>query len=151
MASDGSRGPKPWCQRQATTIFVRVPNAEWAAVRYGGKCEFRAACGKHSALWNVPTPTPAVAYCVDQIGRYRSSLMVLEDVWREPLGAITPESLEAEGYGTYQDFKRAWIKREHRAFPPLRMTTVYRIRPWRPEDEHAMASELLHRLYGDFF
>jgi len=31
------------------------------------------------------------------------------------------------------------------------MTTVYRIRPWRPEDEHAMASELLHRLYGDFF
>src|SRR5215208_5938634 len=35
--------------------------------------------------------------------------------------------LEAEGYGTYQDFKRAWIKREHRAFPPLRMTTVYRI------------------------
>lgn len=77
------------------TVFVRVPRAGWAAVVCGTKREFRAACGNHSALWSVQTPTPAVAYAVSDIGLYDSALIVLEAVWREPLGAISPESLAA--------------------------------------------------------
>lgn len=150
MGADGSRGPKPFTQRRMSTVFVRVPSAEWAAVRYGHKREFRAACGKHSALWSVATPTPAVAYTVNSYGHYDSALMVLDDVWREPLGAITAESLAAEGCESFAEFRRAWIEREKRWFPPLRMTTVYRIRPWAQDDDAQMADLLLRRLYGEF-
>jgi hypothetical protein len=70
--------------------------------------------------------------------------------WREPLGAISKESLAAEGFDTYAESRRAWRIREKRYFPPLRMTTVYRVRPWTPEDARVMAEVLLERLYGDF-
>jgi hypothetical protein len=150
MGSHSSRGPLPYAQRQTSTVFVRVPPAEWAAVKIGVKREFRAGCGKHSALWNVQTPTPAVAYTVSRISGHRSALMVLEDVWREPLGAISPESLAAEGFESIAEFRRHWIAREHRSFPPLRVTTVYRVRPWTAADNREMADALLRRLYADF-
>jgi len=133
-----------------STIFVRVPRAEWAAVTIGDKHEFRAASGKHSPLWNVATPTPAIAYTIDAFGRHHSSILVLEDVWREPLGAISPASIAAEGFESIGEFRRHWMAREHRHFPPLRMTTVYRVRPWALCDSRAMADILLHRLYGEF-
>lgn len=129
---------------------MRVPRAEWTAVTVGGKREFRAGCGKHSPLWNAVTPTPAVAYTIDGFGRYHSSMMVLEDVWREPLGAISPASLAAEGFESIGQFRRHWMDREHRRFPPLRMTTVYRVRPWAEGDDRTMAVVVLGRLYGDF-
>lgn len=150
MESDGSRGPRPYNQRQTSTVFVRVPRAEWAAVTVGAKREFRAACGRHSALWNVHLPTPAVAYTIDTFGRYDSSIMVVEEVWREPLGAISSASLAAEGFATLGEFRRHWMDREHRRFPPLRMTTVYRIRPWAEGDDRRMADAMLRRLYGEF-
>lgn len=131
-------------------MFVRVPRRDWLAVKFGHKREFRAACGKHSALFNVATPTPAVAYTILFSGEYDSTLMVLEAVWREPLGAITEESLANEGFDTFAEFRRAWMIREHRRFPPLRMTTVYKLRPWTPQDEQTMGEVLLERLYGDF-
>lgn len=150
MGSDGSRGPRPFAKRQTSTVFVRVPRAEWAAVTVGAKREFRAACGKHSALWTVELPTPAIAYTVNSIGDYASTIIVLEDVWREPLGAISPASLAAEGFETIGAFRRHWMNREHRRFPPLRMTTVYRVRPWTSEDDVGMAEVVLRRLYGGF-
>jgi hypothetical protein len=130
-------------------VFVRVPRAEWAAVTCGSKREFRAACGKHSALWNVKVPTPAIAYTVSTLGEYASMIMVLEDVWREPLGAISPISLAAEGFESISEFRRHWIEREHRPFPPLRVTTVYRLRPWTAADDIEMADAVLRHLYGE--
>jgi hypothetical protein len=150
MGSDGSRGPKPYVQRRVSTVFVRVPRAEWPAVVCGTKREFRAACGNHSALWSVQAPTPAVAYTVSSVGVYDSVLMVLEAVWREPLGAISAESLAAEGFASFAEFRSAWIRREKRRFPLLRMTAVYRIRPWTLDDERLMGELLLERLYGEF-
>lgn len=150
MASDGSRGPKPYTQRRASTIFVRVPTREWAALRYGGKREFRAGSGKVSALWNVETPVPAVAYTVDSLGRYEAALMVLEAVWREPLGAITEESLAAEGHETFGEFRLAWCRRERRRFPALTLTTAYRVRAWTADDDREMGDVMLRRLYGEF-
>jgi hypothetical protein len=127
-------------------VFVRVPRADWPAIICGTKREFRAACGKHSALWTVQTPTPAVAYTVSRIGVYDSALMVLERVWREPLGAISAESLAAEGFASFAEFRRHWMRREKRRFPLLRMTTVYRVRPWMPDDEPRMADTLFMNL-----
>ena len=150
MGSDGSRGPKPYVQRRVSTVFVRVPRAEWPAIVCGSKWEFRAACGNHSALWTVQTPTPAVAYSVSSLGVYDSALMVLEAVWREPLGAISDESLAAEGFKSFAEFRSAWMRREKRRFPLMRMTTVYRVRPWTLEDDAEMAEVLLRRLYGQF-
>ena len=150
MASTGTRGPKPWTQHRASTIFLRVPSADWTAVRHGNKREFRAESGKVSQLWNVACPVPVVAYRLDSSGRYDSALMVLEAVWREPLGAISPESLEAEGFESFAHFRRAWCIREKRRFRPLHMTTVFRVRPWDSDDDRAMADALLVRLYGEF-
>lgn len=150
MAPTTARGPKPWSQHRVSTIFLRVPSADWTAVRHGRKREFRAESGKVSQLWNVECPVPVVAYKVDSGGRYDSVLMVLESVWREPLGAISPESLEAEGFESFAHFRRHWCIRERRRFRPLHMTTVFRLRPWLPDDGPAMADALLRRLYGDF-
>lgn len=148
--TNGARGPKPYRQRQASTVFVRVPRAEWAAIKHGAKHEFRAASGQHSALWNVTTPSPAVAYSINGCGGHDCALMVLEKVWREPLGAISDESLAAEGFATFGEWRRAWCIREHRRFPPLRMTTVYRVRPWTADDTTEMGDVLLAHLYGDY-
>lgn len=76
--------------------------------------------------------------------------MVMEDKWLEPLGAISPDSLAAEGFSTIGEFRRYWMQREKRRFMPTRMVTVYRVRPWVPgEDDNNMAALILQRLYGD--
>ena len=145
-----SRGPKPYNQRQISTVFVRVPVAEWGAIRDGRNSEFRAQSGNASALWTVETPVPCVAYKVDHLGRYDAMLMVLEAVWRERLMAISEESIAAEGFASFPEFRRHWMLRENRRFRPLAMTTVYRVRPWVPEDVDEMGELLLRRLFGEF-
>ena len=76
--------------------------------------------------------------------------MVLEAVWREPLGVISPESLAAEGFESFAHYRRYWCIREKRLFRPLHKTTVFRVRRWDSEDDRAMADVLLQRLYGEF-
>jgi hypothetical protein len=39
-------------------------------------------------------------------GGHDAALMVLERCWREPVGAISDESLLREGYATFADFRR---------------------------------------------
>jgi len=148
--ADGSHGPRPWTQRKAQTIFLRVPNADWVQVKRGLKTEFRAAAGACSKFWNLEPPTPVVAYRVHPNLGYDSELMVLEAKWEEALGAITPESLANEGFQTLADFRKYWCARERRRFPPLRVITCYRVRPWELGDAETMSLSLLKRLYGDF-
>ena len=94
------------------------------------------------------------AHAADPQGRLivaNAELMVLESMWREPLGAISPESLAAEGYGSLAEYRRYWMARERRRFAPTRMITVYDVRPWRgDEDVERFARLLLERLYGAF-
>jgi hypothetical protein len=45
---------------------------------------------------------------------------------------------------------RAWVIREKRRFPLLAPVTVYKVRPWTPEDASAMGEALLRHLYGEF-
>lgn len=102
------------------------------------------------ALHALSLPLPCVAYRLHPQYGYDAALMVLEDVWREPLGAIGEESIGNEGYASMSEFRRAWVIREKRRFPLLAPVTVYRLRPWAPEDAAAMGDALLRQLYGDF-
>jgi hypothetical protein len=76
--------------------------------------------------------------------------MVLEAIWREPLGAISEKSLANEGYDSFAQFRRAWTIRERRRFPLTAPVTVHRVRPWTPEVAAGMGEALLRQLYGEF-
>lgn len=150
MGSDGSNGPKPYTQRQASTVFLRVPTADWVEVKRGMKTEFRGSPGAMSGLKFVETPTPVVAYRLRQPDDYDAALMVLEDRWQEPLGSINEESLRREGFETFAEFRRHIVNRERRKFRLTRMVTVYRVRPWQSVDRERFGDLLLERLYGAF-
>jgi hypothetical protein len=144
------RGPKPYNQHHASTIFVRVPSDEWHAVKGGYKREIRSRQSSTTAIQGLSLPTPCVAYRLHPHHGYDAALMVLEGVWREPLGAISEESIANEGYATMAEFRRAWVMREKRRFPLLAPVTVHRVRPWTPEDAAGMGKALLRQLYGEF-
>jgi hypothetical protein len=126
-----------------------VPKADWGLVRAGRKTEFRASPSVCPQLWKVEPPVPVVAYAVFG-DRYKKELMVVEEAWREPLGAITEESLRRERQPDLAHFRRYWMARENTAFKPMRMVSVFRVRPWREGDDRAMADRLLELLYGEF-
>lgn len=150
MGADGSHGPRPFTQRQARTAFLRVPTADWIVVRRGIKREFRASPRAVSKLWSIEPPTPVVAYRYHESHGYDSKLMVLEDTWIEPLGAISEESLKAEGFANLAEFRRYFMARERTRFKPTRKITVYRVRPWLPADARFFGARLFGRLYGEF-
>lgn len=148
MGSSGE-GPRPYTQRQARTIFLRVPYTEWRLVTSGRKQEFRASPRACSQLWDVEPPVPVVAYAIFPGRGYQRQLMVLEERWQEPLGAISPESLVRERQPDIAHFRRYWMQREKTAFKPTRMVSVYRVRPFGQGDMEHMADRLFQRLYGE--
>lgn len=150
MAADGSRGPRPYTQRQLSTLFLRIPSGEFRRVISGRKTEFRASPGKASQLQLAETPTPVVGYTVHRTRGHDARLLVLERTWQEPLGAISAESLAAEGQPDLAHFRRYWMGRTHRAFTPTRKVVVYAIRPWINGDRETFEYELFERLYGSF-
>lgn len=152
MAADGSRGPRPFTQRRVSTTFLRVPTRDWAAVKRGYKTEFRAGVGKNAVpqLFGVQTPIPVLAYSIRN-GRHDAQMMVLEALWQEPLGAISPESLAREGFASLADFRAYWVAREHKRFTPTRQVFAYRVRQWAPGDADALAQRIFEHLYGEFF
>lgn len=151
MANDGTRGPKPYKRTLTSTLFLRVPVSEWGLVKRGAKREFRAAPGIQSQLQHVELPMPVVGYAVDRHGRHDGRLMILESMWIEPLGAITPDSLAAEGCKSLAEFRRRWILTHRKRFTPTRRIAVFVVRPWRKGvDERVMADRLLEHLYGEW-
>lgn len=143
-----SSAPKPWSQYEARTTFLRVPAADWPKVKQGIKTEFRATGRGITQLWNVKTPTPVVGYA-HYAGRWDSRLLVLEDTRQETLGAISPESLEREGFESMAHFRRYWMGRTHRRFPPMARVQVYQVRVFTADDTVVLGSAMLQRLYGE--
>lgn len=150
MGSTSKDSPKPWTQRKATTVFLRVPREDWSAVKIGAKTEFRMPGGRAmSQLWSCKTPTPVVAYAIRGHEQYDSKLMILEAHWREPVAGISEESLKREGFPDMAHFRRYWMRRTRRRFRPLQEVSVYRVRPFTDADVTPMAVRLLGRLYGE--
>lgn len=140
--------PEPWRQFEARTTFLRVPAEDWPSVRIGAKTEFRASGRSVTQLWNVTCPMLVVGYRVRR-GVHDSRLFVLEETHTEPLGAISPESLAREGYGSVAEFRRYWVGRTKQRFKPLAKVQVYRIRAATPEDRATLGLKLLERLYQE--
>lgn len=157
MAADGTRGPKPYEQRQASTLFVRVPAVNWPFVKRGHHREFcglRGKAGSIVGILSIPTPTPIVAYSMKNVGRYGNqepvyehALMVLQVVRHEPIAAV---DFEAQGHVSFAAFRRSYMERTHERFDSAEKVMTYRVRPWEPGDTEAMGFALLNRLYGDF-
>jgi hypothetical protein len=151
VAADGSLGPRPFKQRRVSTTFLRVPARDWPAVKRGYKTEFRAGNGRNAVpqLFGIHTPCPVVAYSIRN-GHYDAKVMVLEELWQEPLGAISPESLAREGFKTFAEFRTYWLERERKRFRPTRQVFAYRVRPWAPQDADTLAGRMFSHLYGEF-
>lgn len=157
--SGGSRGPRPYTQRRLSTFFLRVPAIDWVPVTHGVKSEFRAAPNQvPQALLRdtIELPTPVVAYRVSTEGGHAHRLihahrlMVLEETWVEPLGAISEEGLRREGFESVAHFRRYWMARSRRRFRPLQKVRVFRVRLIVPGDWEAFAEVFMDRLYGEF-
>lgn len=150
MGADGSRGPKPYEQKQASTIFLRVPADDWLLVKQGRKTEFRGQPGMVSGLKFVEPPTPVVAYSYSRTRGYDAMLMVLEDRYTEPLMGITEEALAREGFPSLAHFRRYMMRREGRRFSPTLEVTAYIVRRFTEADIPHFSQRLLEHLYGAF-
>jgi hypothetical protein len=152
MAEQRTRysSPKPWRQFEARTSFLRVPADDWPSVRQGRKTEFRATGARHmTQMWNVTCPMPVVGYAFRRAAEPDSALLVLEATWREPIGAISPESLEREGFPDIAHFRRYWMERYKRRFAPMQTVQVYRVRPAARDDLAILGLKLIEKLYGE--
>lgn len=146
-------------KRQASSLYLRMPRVDWAKLCHGSKTEFRLRCGRSTPRFHkVKPPVPVIGFSL-RLSRAdtETALFVLEEISCEPLRAISPESLEREGYDTLAEFRRYWRTREQRlssaqrvGWAPLAKVMVYRVRPFTEEDIQPHALRLLHHLYGDF-
>jgi hypothetical protein len=141
-------------QRQASTLFLRVPTQDWRRVIRGEITEFRAAPGNVPQMLQVVLPTAVVAYRI-HAGKHDTKLMLLEAVRQEALGTISVEGLRAAGFRDSDPaiarsrFRRDWISRTRRRFPPLKRVFVFTVRPFSPEDVATCAWRLFDHLYGE--
>lgn len=136
--------------RQAENARVFVSRVDWVAVTSGQKREIRVyghAGGKRDL------PHPCVLYSPHPAtGEISTALGMVTDRWVEPLGAISSESLELEGFpGDFTGFRRYFAARYPKGgFRPLAKVIVYRLRPMTERDAADVREELWRRLYGQF-
>jgi hypothetical protein len=141
--------PAGLTKHNASTIFLRVPREDWAAVSIGAKTEFRMP-GFVAWTRQIKTPTPVLAYAANRGGFRDSRLMLLERVWTMPVGMIEEESLQREGFPDLAHFRRYWMKRTKKRFNMMQTVQVFRVRPVDSSDYDYLGRILLSRLYGEY-
>jgi hypothetical protein len=128
-----------------------VPAEDWPAVKTGHKREFRSRAVLPHLLADGVVPTAVVAYMTRRVsGQHERKLMVLERSWREPLAAISEDSIKAEGFPDMAHFRRYWTSRTKTRFRPLDMVQVFNVRPFTDDDIAVVGAVLFRRLYGEF-
>lgn len=135
----------------ARTLWIACPSKDWPTVAAGTKTEFRWPGIRKPAL-NIELPTPVLLYTKAGTRRppARKGLFVLERAWIEPLGALSPESLEREGFDTVPEFRRYWTGRHHgNRFDRYKIVTAYRVRPWRDGDRAHFEAVIFDRLFQE--
>lgn len=132
------------------TLSLRVPRVDWSAITAGTKTQLRHGARFGASFRDLPRPV--VLYSFQQFRRDADfKLAVLEDCYKEPLGAITPEGLAAEGVADLKAFRTYWSHRHHRGgFDPLLTVAVYCLAPWRAGDRARFGDVLMERLYGEW-
>lgn len=137
-------------RRYASTLMLHVPRVDWANVSAGVKCQWRAVGHGDSPPKYGALPRPVVLHSQSAFHTdSQACLAVLEDVRKEPLGAISAEDLAAEGMADLAEFRAYWRARYTIAgYRPLTIVHVYNVRQWRDGDRDFFAHELLEHLYG---
>jgi hypothetical protein len=133
--------------RSFRTPFVTVPQRDWPAVAAGTKRELRQPLGKVSApsvtTLKLHVPIPVVGYTKAAFGKTRRvGLLVCERFWMEPLGAISPASIEAEGFETVKEFRAYWRGRYNDRFDRFQRVWCIALRPYEPADEERFKDKL---------
>ena len=150
------RKPREFILRTGKTRRLHLPRVDFNDIRVGAKTEYR---NYGTRLFDeLAFPCPAVGYCqrpwwtvehgLDGID---TVLLTLEDSWVEPLGAISEESLEREGFDGITDFRRYFAERYPKGgFRALANVIVYRVRPMTEADEEQFRADLWNRIYGQW-
>jgi hypothetical protein len=138
--------PEPFPAYGSRTRFLPVFEEDWLAVTRGSKTEYRLPF----FLTHLMCPSLAVAWRRRPQGDPDRALVVIEEAWREPVGAISPESLAREGFPALDHFRRYWMRRSGERFKPLSEVQVVRIRPFEPDDAATTGLQLVRNLYGPY-
>lgn len=146
-------GSQGFERRSASTQFLRVPARDWTAVKGGFKTEWRMRYGGEAAgnvqFLRILLPTPVVAY-MTRGDQHENKMMVLDECWVEPLGAISEESLRREGFASVAHFRRYWTDRTKLAYRPLERVQVFRVHEYTDAEREVLGGILLDRLFGEF-
>lgn len=138
--------PRPEGHRTLKTLMVRVPAGEWQDVKQGRKREFRTT---QKPFGNgLGWPQPVVGWRWTKQYGVATTMLIVENTWVEPLGAISQESLRMEGCETLADYRRRWCIQNGRRFPPGKEMMVVRFRLLTDTERPDMANRLLEHLYG---
>lgn len=150
------RQPREILRKDLRNTRLHIPRLDYNEIRVGAKREYRNY-GRRT-FEGLTFPTPAVGYCQREWWQPEhlhegidTCLLVIEDSWTEPLGAISAESLAAEGFEDIGAFRRYFAERyPNGGFRALANVIVYRVRPLTDEDEAAFAEAMWTRLYGRY-
>ncbi len=152
MGARGGRHPQGLKQRTLRTLFLRAPYEDWSALVQGTKREFRTpAMGSVAGVIHAPTPVVLYALSPSQNKR-RDALVVMTAHRCERLHDISgnKESLAAEGFATYGEFRNYWRARTHRPYRALQQVEVFTVAPWGAMSVEELGVELLSRLYSEY-
>lgn len=141
--------PHEFRPASVSTAILRVPRVDWSAIIAGTKTQLRHG-PRGKPLGTLPRPV--VVYSHQNFKSDADArLVALEDITREPLGAISPEGLAAEGFDSLKEFRRYWALRHHsHTFNPLLIVNVYHLALWTDGDRARFGDKLMTDLYGDW-
>lgn len=144
----GESRARPWRRVETRTHLFWVPRRELAELRRGTRTEVRVRDKRRRPTNALVVPCPIVLYSWSEIRTEPDrALLVLERAWEEPMGAISPESVRAEGFETLKEYRRYWIEERGQFWRPLDVVRCYRFRI--PESLDELADMLLEQLYGE--
>lgn len=133
--------------RQIGACPVPVDIMDWPKVSAGVKTEFRHYLSRPL----VVCPRPVILHSPHpHLAEMRSQVVILEENWREPIGAISPESLAREDFADLSEFRRYVTARWPKlGFRTLKQVQVYRFRLLAADELDEWGRWALVRLYGE--
>lgn len=161
-ARSGAGGVRQALSRRVLNLPIRVPAMDWDAVVCGQKRMFRAYCERARdpstpiVLPGTEVPRPCLLFATRYTGprgtkEYKAVPGVLIAHRQEPLGAISPEDLAAEGFKFLPAFRFYWKRRYQKlGWRPWDMVSVVEVRPVY-EDDHTWVRDWIHdQLYAEW-
>lgn len=141
--------------RTASNLPIKVPSVDWAKVFVGEKRMFRWYAKGASALPTCDLPCPCLLYSSRRvhrgIGHWEATPGILTACRQEPLGAIPPADVAAEGFEFLPAFRWYWKMRNKRlGWRPWDLVNVYEVRPLFPEDIDWVKQWIFDRLYREW-